>query len=433
MPVNAVSSWGSASDRLPGLVVLRDGGALPPCPEGVCAALPHGMGRSYGDVCLNPGGVLWQTTALDHFISFDAEHGRLVCEAGTLLGDIQAGMRPRGWGLAVTPGTLHVTVGGAIANDVHGKNQAALGSFGNHVRSLRLLRTDGSQVLCGPEREPEMFRATVGGMGLTGVIVEAEIQLRRVPGPWLAAETMAFAGLDEYFDLAADAEGRWEHEVAWLDIASPGARRGIFMRANPMACDHGAPPPARRLGIPLRPPVSLVNGATRRILNTAYYHAKRWTAGARVVAQDGFLYPLDGVDHWNRIYGPRGMLQYQCLVPRGAEAAVGILLDRIAASREHAVLAILKSFGTVPSVGLMSFPAPGVTLAVDFADRGVSTRRLFDDLDAVLAEAGGRIYPAKDAHMSRRTFEAGYPALGEFLGYRDAGIRSGLSVRLMGD
>jgi FAD/FMN-containing dehydrogenase len=224
-----VTSWGRLSADPHHIVGLNDPSRVKTlvC-HGIHPGVAHGMRRSYGDVCLNPEGTLWFTTGLDHFIAFDVSTGRLVCEAGVLLRDIQRLVIPRGWILPVTPGTQLVTVGGSIANDVHGKNNHLFGSFGDHVKSLTLIRTDGEVIQCGPNEQPDWFAATVGGLGLTGVITQAEIQLRRVPGPWLETETVAYANLDEFFRLADDSEVDWEHTVSWIDCITGGRPRLVY-------------------------------------------------------------------------------------------------------------------------------------------------------------------------------------------------------------
>lgn len=429
-----VSSWGRLSHSLHEVLYLNDrmtlGQALGAGGQGIA----HGMGRSYGDVCLNPGGVLWNTTGLDRFIHFDAAQGRLICEAGVVLRDIQQLMIPRGWILPVTPGTQLVTVGGAIANDVHGKNHHVLGSFGDHVRRLTLQRTDGSLIECGPDLEPEWFAATVGGLGLTGVIAEVEIQMRRVPGPWLSTETIPYANLDEFFRLADDSEAEWEHTVSWIDCIGGGASRGIFMRGNPV--DAGPRPEAsgRKLTFPFVPPLSLVNKLSLRPFNTAYFNLQKWKSGRSIAHYIPFFYPLDNLLQWNRMYGPKGFFQYQSVVPRpSGQQAVQAMLGQIARSGEGSFLAVLKTFGNRKAPGMLSFPEAGVTLAMDFPNKGSQTLRLFENLDAIVREAGGHIYLAKDARMSRAFFEASTPRLNEFLKYRDPGISSALSRRLMGN
>lgn len=405
---------------------------LPAAAEGG-AGLAYGMGRSYGDVCLNPGGTLWTTAALDRFIAFDPRTGALTCEAGVLLRDIQQVFVPQGWMLPVTPGTQVVTVGGAIANDVHGKNHHARGSFGDHVLRLTLLRTDGSTIECGPDLRPDWFAATVGGLGLTGVVTQATLRLMPVAGPWLETESLPYESLDAFFALADGSEAGWEYTVSWVDCMAGERVRGIFLRANLSPATDPAPPPARAKTVPFAPPLSLVNRFSVRPFNAAYYRHHRRQAGRRRMHYAPFFYPLDHVLEWNRIYGSAGFYQYQCVLPRDTgRAGTQQLLREIAAAGEGSFLAVLKTFGDRAAPGLLSFARPGVTLALDFPNHGAATLRLFDRLDAVLRECGGRLYPAKDARMPRDLFETGYPRLSEFLPFRDPGIRSAFAQRVMG-
>lgn len=402
--------------------------------SGMLPGLAYGKGRSYGDVCLNPQGTLWDTAGMDRFIAFDAASGRLVCEAGVLLRDIQRLVIPRGWILPVTPGTQLVTVGGAIANDVHGKNHHRYGTFGDHVLRVKLLRTDGATVECGPDRRPEWFAATVGGLGLTGLMLEAELQLRRIAGPWLDAETVPYGNLDEFFGLADASEPDWEHTVSWIDCLAGAKLRGLFMRANPSDAIAGPGPARRERTVPFTPPLSLVNRLTLRPFNLAYYHLKKRQTGIHRVHYEAFFYPLDSLQRWNRIYGPQGFYQYQCVVPRSpGNAPIRAMLAEISRSGEGSFLAVLKTFGNRQAPGLLSFVQPGTTLALDFPNRGQKTLALFERLDDIVRAANGRLYPAKDARMPRSLFEAGYPRLNEFLPYRDPGISSGFSRRLLGD
>lgn len=427
-----VESWGRLQKFEHTLLALSD---LSRVQAQIIAAVPglaFGCGRSYGDVCLNPGGLLWGMSGLDRFIAFDSATGVLHCEAGMTLRDIQRMTVPRGWILPVTPGTQNVTVGGAIANDIHGKNHHLRGTFGHHVRRIALVRTDGERIECGPDKAPDWFAATVGGMGLTGVIVEAEIQLQKVGGPWLLSETIPHDTLDEFFSLSNESLSEWEYSVSWIDCLSRKGR-GIFQRANPLPALQQSSPIGRGVGMPFVPPVSLVNRWTLRPFNAAYYLSQRRRMGANVVHYEPFFYPLDNVRHWNRMYGPRGFYQYQCVLPKHAGApAIEAMLVEIARSGQGSFLAVLKNFGDRPPAGLLSFPRAGTTLALDFPNHGESTLELFRRLDAIVKAAAGRIYPAKDARMSREMFEAGFENIGDFLPYRDMGIRSAMSQRLMG-
>ncbi|MBW1668563.1 MAG: FAD-binding oxidoreductase [Deltaproteobacteria bacterium] len=429
-----VSSWGRLSAEPHRVVELHDPFIVKDfLSHGPLPGLAYGMGRSYGDVCLNPGGTLWVTTRLNHFMAFDDRAGRLVCEAGVLLRDIQRLAVPRGWMLPVTPGTQLVTVGGAIANDVHTKNHHVMGSFGDHVRNLTLIRTDGEVIRCGPNERSDWFAATVGGLGLTGVIIQAEIQLRRVAGPWLETEIVPYGNLDEFFRLADDSEADWEHTVSWIDCISGGGGRGLFLRGNPTSPGNLPEPKGCNVTVPFVPPFSLVNRLSLRLFNMAYYHAKKRRAGRAVRHYEPFFYPLDNVLEWNRMYGPKGFFQYQCVVPRKVgKIAIQTILKEISRSGDGSFLAVLKTLGNRQSIGMLSFPQPGVTLALDFPNKGTHTYKLLERLDAIVYEAKGRLYPAKDSRMPKQLFELGYPRLKEFLKYRDPGISSGFSRRVMG-
>src|ERR1700676_5484994 len=328
--------------------------------------LVYGKGRSYGDVCLNDGGVLLDSSGLDRFIRFDADTGILRCEAGVTLQSILRLILPAGWFLPVTPGTQFVTVGGAIANDVHGKNHHRAGTFGRHVHRFGLLRSDRGEVLCSPEQNKGLFDATIGGLGLTGLILWAEFQRKRVPGPWIEREQIRFETLEEFFELSAASDENHEYTVAWLDCVSLGNKRaqGIFMRGN--HCSTGihnsAVPNAGRSIRGFDAPEILINRLTMAAFNWVYFH-RQWQRIARsTVGFERFFYPLDGIAAWNRLYGRRGFLQYQFVVPNENREAVREILDLLASSREVCTLSVLKVFGAVRSPGLLSFPRPGVTL-----------------------------------------------------------------------
>ncbi|MFI4919456.1 MAG: FAD-dependent oxidoreductase [Legionellales bacterium] len=428
----AVGSWGRLGQAEHEVKIFTDRRKVARDIQNQQPGLAYGMGRSYGDVCLNPKGLLWQTTSLDRFISFDEQTGCLECEAGVLLGAIQTLMVPRGWMLAVTPGTQLITVGGAIANDVHGKNHHDFGSFGDHIKKITLIRTNGEVIECGPTLLPDWFAATVGGVGLTGFILTATLQLRPVVGPWMQTETIPYASLDEFFSLADASATAWEHTVAWIDCHASHAR-GLFIRGNHSALTKNQPYKTRQSTIPLVPPISLMNALLLRPFNKAYFNIKKWQAGPALVHYEPFLYPLDKILQWNRIYGPKGFYQYQCVVPRiDAAAVIQAMLRDIANAGAGSFLSVLKTFGDRQAQGMLSFTQPGVTLALDFSNQGERSLKLFERLDAIVREACGRLYIAKDARMPRELFEAGYPRLTEFLAYRDPGISSGLSRRLMG-
>lgn len=408
-----------------------------PKPEPDKTVLPYGNGRSYGDSCLNTGGVLIDCGGLDRFISFDGDSGVLRCEAGVLLADILDVAVPRGWFLPVSPGTRLVTVGGAIANDVHGKNHHRAGTFGSHVRCFELLRSNGERLLCSPGENREYFRATIGGLGLTGLATWAEIQLKPIATAYIDQETIRFHNLAEFFRLSQESDGEFEYTVAWIDCLAKGASlgRGLFVRGNHAAAVASAAPKAPRanLSVPFAPPLSLVNGLSLRAFNAVYFRKQRGDHATRQVHYRPFFYPLDAIANWNRIYGPKGFYQYQCVLPpaRG-EAGMGEILQKIAAAGMGSFLAVLKIFGDRPSPGLMSFPRAGVTLALDFPNSGGKVRGLLDRLDGITGEYGGAVYPAKDAHMSPELFRQAYPGLDEFAKCVDPAFSSSFWRRVGG-
>jgi FAD/FMN-containing dehydrogenase len=402
-------------------------------------ALAYGCGRSYGDVALNPGGLIIDCKRLDRFISFDETEGVLVCEAGMTLSDVlyvlsrRANMK-RCWFMPVMPGTRFVTVAGAIANDVHGKNHHLLGTFGRHVLSLDLARGDGSVVTCSPQDNAELFAATIGGLGLTGVILRATIKLRCVDGIGLDAEDMRFTDLDTFFRLSEESDTSWEYTAAWIDCSARGSRcgRGIFSRARHREGTMVLATRAPRLSVPVPSPISLVNHLSVHAFNAAYWHlARRRARGPRPASYEPVLFPLDAVGGWNRLYGRRGFYQFQCVIPtEAASRTLTKIMQTITASGQGSMLAVLKMFGEVGSPGLMSFPMPGATLAVDFANRGRETEHLLLKLEDLTLEAGGRLYPAKDCIMTAGAFKSGYPNLDAYRRNLDPAFSSAFARRV---
>ena len=390
------------------------------------SVLPYGRGRSYGDVCLNDGGTLLLTERLDHFLAFDTEAGRLRCEAGVCLDRILDLIVPRGWFLPVTPGTKFITVGGAVANDIHGKNHHRMGTFGEHVSAFELLRSDGSRRVCSRAENPDLFRASIGGLGLTGLILWVEFRLQRIPTPFIMVENIKYRGLADFFTLAQESEAAYEHTVAWVDCLASGTRlgRGIFMRGNSATpSEAGA---ARgdgskhKLRFPFDAPNWLLNRLSVTAYNALFYHKQWRERQTRLVHYNPFFYPLDAILDWNRMYGCRGFFQYQFVAPMAAaERVVSRVLEKVSQSGAASFLAVIKTFGQRPRAGMLSFPRPGVTLAMDLANQGDKTLRLLDELDEVVLGDGGVLYPAKDARMSPQTFAASYPDWKEFAKHID--------------
>lgn len=428
------NSWGRYPSVRQRSLTLRQ--ASDPIQTGAEQVLPFGNGRSYGDVCLNDGGTLLLTRGLDRFIAFDPTMGILRAEAGVLLSEILALIVPQGWFLPVTPGTRFVTLGGAVANDVHGKNHHVAGSFGEQVRLFELLRSDGTRLLCGPEQNIEWFRATVGGLGLTGLIAWVEIQLQRIANPWIVVEHRRFANLHEFFALNDDYEARYPYIVSWIDCAAAGRTlgRGLYLAGMhaPSGVVAPAPPLRRSLTVPFTPPVSWVNKLSVHGFNGLYYHLPRPARG--LTPYQPFFYPLDNLLEWNRLYGARGFFQYQCVIPpESARDALREILARIAASGQGSMLAVLKRFGARTSGGLLSFPRPGVTLALDFPNLGPTTFALLNRLDEVTRQAGGAVYPAKDARMSGDCFRHYFPRWSIFANFIDPCFSSSFWRRVMTD
>jgi L-gulonolactone oxidase len=392
-------------------------------PNGLLAS---GMRRSYGDSCINDGGAVIDMTGLDRFINFDRATGVLEAEAGVLLADILLLAIPAGYFLPVTPGTKFVTLGGAIANDVHGKNHHRAGTIGRWIRQFNLLRSDGSEHLISRDDPTGLFAATVGGLGLTGVITRATLELMPIANSSIELQTIRFGQLSEFFTLAAESDSTYDYTVAWIDCMAKDRKlgRGIFTRAR--HADAGGLRASSRSGpsIPWDAPDFLLNRFSLSAFNDLYYRMAGRPRQASV-SYDPFFFPLDAISGWNKLYGRRGFYQYQSVVPTAvAEAATSEMLRTIAKSGEGSFLAVLKTFGDVPSPGLLSFPMKGTTLALDFANRGRSTLSLLDKLDTIVREAGGRLYPAKDGRLPPAMFRAGYPALDQFRTHIDPGMSS---------
>jgi len=369
--------------------------------------LPYACGRSYGDSCLNDGGALIRTRGLDRFISLEGDV--LRCEAGVTLGEILELTVPRGLFLPVVPGTKHVSVGGAIANDIHGKNHHRAGTFGSHVRRFEILRSNG-RFECAPG-DP-LFDATIGGLGLTGLVLWAEILMKRVPGPAIRMEAIPFEGLDEFFALSDESDAKFEYTVAWIDVLRDD--RGIFFRGEHAEGKKRGPGAARSVPFSLR----LVNDFTVQAFNEAYFNAQKLGRRKKLQHYDKFFFPLDGVAHWNRLYGKGGFLQFQCVVPT-ADALRAVLKEA-----PPSPLTVLKKFGEVKSPGMLSFPRPGFTLALDLANRGGETYATYIRLERTAIEAGGALYPAKDARMNPKSFAASFPRREEFAKFIDPAFSS---------
>ncbi len=386
--------------------------------------IARGNGRSYGDSALNAAATV-STLRLNRLLAFDDATGLLTAEAGLTLDDLLSLMVPRGWFPPVTPGTRFVTLGGMVAADVHGKNHHVDGSFGNHVTCLELLLSDGQVVSCAATENAELFFATIGGMGLTGVILTVTLRLRRIETPWILQETIRCGDLDETMGCFVDSAS-WTYSVAWIDCLATGTHRGrsLLYRGehalrdslpDRLRCSVIQVPETRRLRVPYDLPSWTLNGWTIRAFNEVYFRRSR--LGQRLVDYETFFYPLDAILEWNRIYGARGFVQYQCVMPDStSRQGLLSLLEVISTARAGSFLAVLKQFGQ-QGPGLLSFPMPGYTLALDFSATA-ATFSLLLHLDRIVTECGGRLYLAKDARMGAELMRRSYPGFERFRAIR---------------
>ncbi len=427
-------SWGRYPTLQADLSPLFWTSDFPPIALPETEMLPVGAGRSYGDVCLLDGGTLFPARGLDKLLHFDKVKGVLRCEAGVTLAEILDFAVPRGFFLPVTPGTKYVTVGGAIANDIHGKNHHIAGTFGRHVLSLELIRSDGSRFTCGPTFNADWFAATVGGLGLTGLIARAELQLRPIVSRKIQYQSTKFVGIDEFVALSQAGAGA-EYTVAWIDCVATGKNfaRGIFIQGEHSAVPEPATASkAAKLSVPIDLPEIALNRLSVGLFNTLYYNKQFSKRKSGLIDYEPFFYPLDSVLRWNKIYGKSGLLQFQCVIPweDGHQEGILRILKAITASGLASFLAVIKVFGDVPSPGMLSFPKPGITLALDFPIRREVSFDLLDRLGNITLEHGGRMYPAKDARMTATQFQAFYPQWRDFAPYIDPRFSSAFWKRV---
>jgi FAD/FMN-containing dehydrogenase len=397
------------------------------------SALPVGMGRSYGDVCLLKDGNLLLTTGMNRLIAFESDTGLLTAEAGVTLAQILDFAVPRGFFLPVSPGTKYVTLGGAIANDIHGKNHHVAGTFGCHITQLELVRSDGARLHCSPMENPDLYAATIGGLGLTGLIAWATLRLKPIVSRMIDYEGIQFHGIDEFLDLTNQSRDI-EYTVSWVDVTSTGRNfaRGIFMQGDHSARrDTLKPSRKSKLVFPFDAPSFALNHLSVSLFNSAFFHKQIHKRVVSLQDYEPFFYPLDKILHWNRMYGRRGLLQFQYVIPwEHAKEGTIEILHEVAKSGLASFLAVLKAFGDVPSPGMMSFPKPGITLALDFPIKPGKSSPLFARLADMTLEFGGRLYPAKDAAMTAAQFQAFYPQWERFARYRDPLLTSSFWERV---
>jgi decaprenylphospho-beta-D-ribofuranose 2-oxidase len=407
--------------------------------------IPRGLGRSYNNAAQSEGGVVLSTARMNRIIELDPGTGLATCESGVSLEQLMVAGLPAGWFVPVSPGTRQVTVGGALAADVHGKNHHVAGSFAAHVTEFNLLLPGGDLRTVTREAEPGLFWATAGGMGLTGLIVQATVQLKRVATARVRVGTVRTADIDETMAVLAEHDRAYGYTVAWSDCLARGGHLGRSVitsgdfagvddlpvpdRADPLAFRPGA-----RLGLPDRFPPGLINRYTVAVANQAYYRTAPRRRQGEIQTIGTFFHPLDAIRDWNRAYGPGGFRPYQYVVPFGAEAAVRRSFELVSAAHAPSFVTVLKRFGA-GDPGLLSFPMPGWTLALDFPARTPGLAGLLDRLDRLVLEAGGRVYLATDSRVPPGVLADMYPRLPEFRKLRaeldpDGLLASDLSRRL---
>jgi decaprenylphospho-beta-D-ribofuranose 2-oxidase len=427
-----LSGWGNTAATRATVVHPADPEALAaaldlPAPRGIIA---RGLGRSYGDPAQNAGGLVVDTTGVCGIGPIDTERGVATAAAGTSMEALITELVPRGWFLPVTPGTRQVTVGGAIASDVHGKNHHAVGSWGNALESITLATPAGGVEVVSPDQRSELFWATVGGMGLTGIILDATFRMHRIESSLLSVDTDRTPDLDTTLDLMESGDHAYDYSVAWIDLMASGTHlgrsvldRGQFATLDQLSERQRAQPlptgRRTRVTFPGPTPLNFVRPATVRAFNEVWYRKAPRRRREHLQSISTFFHPLDMVDRWNRVYGRGGLLQWQCAVPLDATEELRQLVADLSASGCPSFLAVLKRFGA-GNEGHLSFPIPGWTLAMDLpADPSSGSAALLDRLDDRVVAAGGRLYLAKDSRMRPELLAEMYPRLDEWRAVRD--------------
>lgn len=380
--------------------------------------LPYGLGKSYGDSCLNSNNILLDCSYMNKFISFDENTQILKAEAGVTLKEIIDVFLPKGYFLPVTPGTKLITLGGAIANDVHGKNHHKYGTFGRYILSFDLLRSDGNIYHCSQTENIDLYKATIGGLGLTGVILNAELKLIKVAGPLIDAEFIKFYSFEEFFEINTNSQ-EYDYTVAWVNTSKFGS--GIYSRGNFASSDKQIKFKPNLKG-PINFPIEydFINPLSVKAFNFLYFNKQFKKNVKNIISFEPFFYPLDAVDNWNKAYGKRGFLQYQFAIPfENSLENLKDIFKIIADSGYSSFLTVLKTFGNIKSPGMLSFPIEGITLAIDFKMVGDKLLKILNQCDDIVVGAGGRLYPTKDARMNPEHFKLFYPKYKEFSKFID--------------
>lgn len=412
-----LSGWGRFPAIESNLFHLKDSSELSKKIADKFRGVAFGMGRSYGDSALAKQVIF--TQSYNHFLNFDFERGLLRAQSGITLKEILEVIVPKGWFLPVTPGTQFVTFGGAIASDIHGKNHHKEGSFCDYVNSYRLMLPNGDIVTCSPTENTDLFRATNGGMGLTGIILDGELRLKPIQSAFIDMTTIKARNLDEILALF-DEHIDFTYSVAWIDTLARGTHigRSVLMLGEHSDLGGLSLPEPREKSLPIDFPDFALNSIGVSLFNTLYYNKNFNKQSQKRVPYRPYFYPLDAVLHWNKMYGRRGFTQYQFVIPKSERAALGKILDEIATAKSASFLAVLKLFGK-ENENWLSFPKEGYTLALDFPIRS-GIFELLNRLDKLVLDAGGRLYLTKDATMNKAMFQVGYPNWQKFVELRKA-------------
>lgn len=401
----------------------------------VGGVLCYGKGKSYGDVCLNENGTIFETTNLDHIIEFDKENGIIKCEAGITLSSILDFIVPMGWFLPVTPGTKFITLGGAIANDVHGKNHHYAGTFGSHILEIELLRSDKKTYVLSSDENNDLFAATIGGLGLTGFVKTVKFKLIPIETPFIYVENIKFGNLDSFFELNEESEKLFPYTVSWVDCTTKGKAmgRGIYMRGrHAKKSEVSKEFVANGDALPFPIEASFINNFTVKIFNKLFYGKQFSKFNSQIVPYEPYFYPLDKINGWEKAYGKSGFLQHQFVLPyKNCKENLKQIFEEIVNSGMSSFLTVLKSFGNKKSPGMLSFPTEGVTLAIDYRMEGDKTLALLERIDEIVVANDGRLYPGKDARMSKENFHKFYPQFEKFLEYKDPEFSSSFLRRIL--
>ena len=412
-----VSGWGRYPSVEASVVWLRDPARFAEGLNGLSECIVYARGRSYGDAALSRNLIM--NVSNDRFLSFDPAAGIAVVESGVTIAELVEALLPRGWFPGVTPGTRFISVGGAVACDVHGKNHHKVGCFSECVLSFDLMLPEGHVVRCSREENGDLFRATCGGMGLTGIILRAALQLQRVESAGIRETVMRCRNLAEVMEKFDEHDGK-SYSVAWIDCLSSkdALGRSVLMLGEHAESGPGTYEHAGCFSVPFSFPGFVLNRYSASAFNHLYYHKQPVHVESRLTTVDAFFYPLDQVAHWNRVYGSRGFLQYQMVIPRAAgPSGLRRILEKSADCGAGSFLAVLKLFGP-QNENVLSFPMEGYTLALDFKVRD-DIFPVLKELDRIVLDHGGRLYLAKDARMPREVFRKGYPRWEEFAALRE--------------